>query len=258
MNRPKLLTIVVFLAACASVVATVASSAIAARVRYGTLVVTSDGGFRPNALPRQTYAPIDFWGYANIRTTTGSPPPALKSAVVEFDRDGKLTTAGLSICQPGSIENATPPQARQRCQAAIVGTGHITAKVTLPGSAPVSVRSPLTLFNGPRQGGNPTVLAHAQSSFPATETYVVVAPIEAVHGAYSYRLTFDVPQIAGGYGTLTHADLRVGKRYRSGGVDRSYTSARCSDRILKTHGRFTFTEGIVISGDVFRVCNPLG
>lgn len=253
MKRPRNITIAVLFTAGA-ILAGVMASANAARVQIGPLIVITDGGFKPQKLPRHSYAPISFWGHADIRTVRGTPPPALKHVMLEFDRDGKLTTTGLPICQPASIENATPQAARQRCKGAIVGTGHAAATVVLPGSGPIEVESPLTLFNGPREGGNPTVLAHAQTTYPSVETYVVTAPIERRGGAYSYRTAFDVPPIAGGHGVLTHVDVRVGKRFRAGGAERSYVSARCSTGVFRTHGLFYFADGNVLSGDVFRAC----
>lgn len=256
MKRRRTITIASLLAACA-VLAGLIASADAARVQIGPLIVITDGGFKPQKLPRHRYAPINFWGHAEIRTVRGKPPPALRHVMLQFDRDGKLTTAGLPICQPASIENATPQEARQRCRGSIVGTGHAAATVVLPESGPVKVESPLTLFNGPRQDGNPTVLGHAQTTYPTVETYVVVAPIEKRGGAYSYRTAFDIPPIAGGHGVLTHVDARVGKRFRAGGIDRSYVSARCSTGILRTHGLFFFDDGMVLSGDIFRACHAI-
>jgi hypothetical protein len=235
----------------------VATSAEGASVRIGTLVLHADGGFTPQLLPKRSYAPIDFQGHADIGTTDGSMPPALQHVRLEFDRDGKLTTAGLPICPPSRIEAASPAQARRRCKGAIVGVGRIGARIALPGGGRVDVHSPLTLFNGPRQAGNPTAVLHAQTTFPAVETFVVVIPIERRGGAYAYRAAFDVPSIAGGAGALTHIDARVGRRYRAGGVERSYASARCSDYILQTRGFFSFADGTIVNGSVFRSCRPL-
>lgn len=239
------------LAVCAPLLA---DSAGAATVRVGTLVLHADGGFEPQLLPKRTFAPIHFQGYGDVRTTDGSVPPALQHVKLEFDHDGRLTTAGLSICRPAQLEAATPEEARHRCAAAVVGTGHLAAAVPLPLLGRIEMRSPLTLFNGPRRGGDPTVILHAQAPFPISETYVIVIPIERRHGTFGYRVKFDIPPIAGGLGSLTHIDATVGRRYRAGGVERSYVSARCSDSILQTRGYFSFADGNVIEGSAFKVC----
>jgi hypothetical protein len=248
MRKPIAIAGVVVLA-----VAFAASLAEAATVKVGTLVLHADGGFEPRLLPKRAFAPIRFQGYGEVETTDGSIPPALQHVLLEFDHDGHVTTAGLPVCRPAQIESASPAQARQRCHGAIVGTGQIGATVPLP-LGPIDMNSPLTLFNGPRSGGDPTVVLHAQAPAPISETYVVVVPIERRHGRYGYRAEFDVPPIAGGLGSLTHIDADIGRRYRAGGVERSYVSARCSDSILQTRGRFSFADGNVIYGSVFKIC----
>jgi hypothetical protein len=234
-----------------------AGSAGGATVRVGTLVLHADGGFEPRLLPKHSFAPIHFQGYGQIKTTNGSVPPALQHVKLEFDRDGRLTTAGLPVCPVAKLEGATTEQARQRCRDAIVGSGHIAAVVNLIGLAQIELRVPLTFFNGPPHDGNPTVLGHARAPFPISETYVIVAPIEKRHGSiYGYRTAFDIPPIAGGFGSLTRIDAKIGRRYRSGGRERSYVSARCSDYILQTRGFFAFADGTVIYGSAFKTCTP--
>ncbi|HEU5142516.1 MAG TPA: hypothetical protein VFU04_05100, partial [Solirubrobacterales bacterium] len=195
-----------------------------------------------------------FQGRAEITTTDGTVPPALRRIRLDFDRDGRLQTAGLPTCAPSAIDAATPEQARQTCAGALVGRGNVEAIVALPGQERVVVASPLSLFNGTRQNGHATVLAHAQTTFPSLETYVVVIPVERRSGGFSYRATFDIPEIAAGYGALTHVDAKIGRRYRSGGRERSYISARCSDGILQTNGYASFADGTIISGTLFKGC----
>ncbi len=243
----------VVVAAIALLLATAGAGA--ALVKTGTIVVRADGGFTPLRLPRRAFAPISFQGYADFSSTDSPAPPPLRQATLEFDRDWRLTTAGLPVCPPASIEAASPAEARQLCRAALVGTGHVAAVVTPPGGGAVAVSSLLSLFNGPRQNGDPTIVAHAQTTFPSPETYVVVAPIERLRGRYSYRVTFDIPPIAGGNGALTHVDLRIGRRWRFHGAARSYVSARCSDNVFETSGSFVFADGTIVSGTVFKACH---
>lgn len=256
MRRVRRSTIHSTLVACLALVA-LAPPAGAAEVRVGPLILRADGGFTPRLLPQRTYAPIDFQGQAKILTTNGTVPPALRTVELEFDRDGLLTTAGLGVCQPGQIATASPRQARSVCKAAIVGSGRVGATVDLGGVLRVKVNAPLTLFNGPKQAGNPTVLAHTQTAFPLLETFVVPIPIERRGGLYRYRTEFQVPKLAGGLGALTDISVDVGRRYRSGGVERSYVSARCSDYILQTRGTFTFADETIVSGSVFKPCKPI-
>ncbi len=235
-----------------------ASAAGAATVRVGTLVLHADAGFEPQALPKRTYAPIHFQGYGEIKTTNGTMPPALQHIKLDFDHDGHLTTAGLPICRPSQLEGATTQQARHRCAGAIVGTGKLGAAVDLVGIARLELRAPLTVFNGPSRSGNPTAILHAQAPFPISETYVIVIPIERRKGTYGYQVSFDVPPIAGGLGSLTYISSKLGRLYMVHGAQRSYISARCSDYILQTQGYFSFADGNVIYGSVFKTCQPKG
>jgi hypothetical protein len=254
MIRKRLLVVGALLVACAALLV---GSAGAATVRVGTLVLHADGGFEPRLLPKHTFAPIHFQGYGQIKTTNGSVPPPLQHVKLEFDRDGHLTTTGLPVCPASKLEGATTAQARQRCHDAIVGTGHIAAVVNLIGLAQIKLRVPLTLFNGPPHDGNPTVLGQARAPFPLSETYVIVAPIEKRRGSiYGYRTSFDIPPIAGGLGSLTDIDAKIGRRYRFGGRELSYVSARCSDYILQTRGFFAFADGTIIYGSAFKTCTP--
>lgn len=251
-KRPAGIGILVL--ACVVAVA-LAGSAGAATVRVGKLVLQADGSFEPRALPKRSYAPIRFQGYGKIRKTDGTVPPPLRHVKVDYDRDGLLTTAGLSVCRPAKLETATPKQARRRCAGAIVGTGRLAAAVPLPLLGRVEMRSPLSLFNGPRRDGNPTAILHAQAPFPISETYVVVVPIERRRGLYKYRTEFDVPPIAGGLGAITRIQASIGRRYRAAGRERSYVSARCSDYVLQTKGDFRFGDGTVVYGSAFKACS---
>lgn len=253
--RTRLLTIGVLLAVGAVLLA---GSAGAATVRVGTLVLHADGGFEPQVLPKQAYAPIHFQGFGEIKTTDGSMPPALQHIRLDFDHDGHLTIAGLAVCRPSQLEGATTQQARHRCGAAVVGTGKLGAEVDLAGIARLKLRSPLTVFNGPRRNGDPTAIVHAQAPFPVSETYVIVIPIERRQGTYGYQVSFDIPPIAGGFGSLTYISAKIGRLYKAHGAQRSYISARCSDYILQTQGYFSFADGNVIYGSVFKTCRPEG
>jgi hypothetical protein len=230
-----------------------ASSAGAALVEVDDVVLRADGGFTPQTLPRHRFAPIDFQGHVDISGRHGAGPPKLRQALIDFDRDGRLSVAGLPSCAPESIEQASTEEARAICRGAIVGTGHVEALISLD-SGPVEARAPLTIFNGPRLDGLPTAVLHARTTVPGTQTYAIVVPIEQRRGGFRYRARIDVPPIAAGFGAITHLDVKIGRRYGDAGSRRSYVSARCSDHILQTHGRFSFEDGTIIDGSVEKYC----
>lgn len=229
-------------------------SASGALVEVDNLVLRADGGFKPQSLPRHRFAPIDFQGHVDLSARDGGKPSPLRQALIDFDRDGRLSVAGLPTCSPESIDDFGTEEARQICRGAIVGTGHVEALVTTSGGD-VPARSELTVFNGPRVGGLPTVVLHARTTVPAMQTYAIVVPIEKRRGGFRYRARIELPPLAGGFGALTHIDVKIGRRYRAGGTQRSYVSARCSDNVLQTHGRFSFEDGTVVDGLVEKFCH---
>lgn len=235
------------------VAAAIAGSATGALVEVDDVVLRADGGFQPRTLPRDRHVPIEFEGRIDISARQGGSFPRLQQALIDFDRDGRLSVGGLPTCEPGTVDEASPEEARSLCRGAIVGSGEVGAIVLADGKA-ARTSSPLTIFNGPRLGNLPTVVLHARFTVPATETYAILVPIEKRRGGFRYRARLDLPPLAGGFGALTHIDVEIGRRYRAGGRNRSYVSARCSDNILETHGRFTFESGTVVDGLVEKYC----
>lgn len=251
MSPAKVVRVALLVLVVGAVVA--AAGAGGAVVVVNNLILRADGDFHPKLLPKRSYAPIEFQGHADISARSGGRPSPLLQALIDFDRDGRLSVAGLPTCNPESIAAASTEEARRTCKGAIVGTGEVRALISLGGGT-VPARSPLTIFNGPRLEGNPTAVLHARTTVPATETYAIVVPIEKRPGEFRYRARLDMPPIAGGLGALTHIDVEIGRRYRAGGKARSYVSARCGDNILYTHGRFTFEDGTIIDGSVEKYC----
>lgn len=235
-------------------VTALAGTATGALVEVDNIVLRADGGFKPQTLPRRQFAPIDFHGRLDIEAKGGGRPSPLRQALIDFDRDGRLSVAGLPSCAPESIAAVGSEEARAICGKALVGAGNIEALIALPGGT-VQASSPLTIFNGPRLGGLPTAVLHARlDAAGMSETYAIVVPIEKIRGDFRYRARLDVPPIAGGAGAITHVDVKIGRRYRAGGQQRSYASARCSDNILQTHGRFTFEDTTIVDGLVEKFC----
>lgn len=225
-----------------------------ALVEVNDIVLRADGGFQPQTLPKRHFAPIDFEGHFDISPRRGRPLPPLQQALIDFDRDGRLSVAGLPTCAPESVAQLGTAAARRACRGAIVGSGHIGAAIA-GGGGFIETTAPLTIFNGPRLATGPSVVFHARTAVPTPEIYAILIPIERLSGRFRYRARIDVPPLAGGLGALTHLDVDIGRRYRSGGRTRSYVSARCSDNVLQTHGHFTFADGTVISGQVEKYCN---
>jgi hypothetical protein len=247
MSRRRLRRALPFFSILAAVTAFAATAGASTVVETRELRLELNAAFQPRDLPVHTFAPVQFDGSIDVSKPGGGEPPALQQIVLDFDRDGRLDAGGLPTCPAERIATASVAEARRLCKGAVVGTGKLEALVGLA-SGPVPTSSPLTLFNGPRQEGHPTVIVHAQTTVPAIQTYAIVVPIEKRRGEFRYRATVDIPPLAGGLGALTAIDVKVGRRYSVGGIKRSYIAARCSDHILRSHGIFTFSNGLVIEG----------
>jgi hypothetical protein len=232
-----------------------ATAAHAFRLQLGDLVIHGDGGFSPKALPKHRNAPITLHGGGRLSTVSGELPPILKTLTIEYDRHGSVETTGLPVCPPGKLQATTVAAARRACPDSIVGKGAGRAIVKFPEQAPIPISSPITIFNGPRVHGNPSVLGHAFTSVPVRTTFVVPIVIERVnHGVYGYRTEAKIPPIAGGYGIPIAGHLKIGRKWTHKGRSYSYLNARCETGHLQAKGEFTFDDGTFLSGSIFKPC----
>ncbi len=252
MNRKKLAMV----CGAALVVLAIGGTADALTVRSGDLILKADGGFAPTALPKHENAPITIHGGGSLSTASGAYPPVLENINVEFDRHGAVETTGLPVCSQPKLEATTTPQARKQCPGAIVGKGNGNAVVVFPESKPIPVSSPITIFNGPKKGGNPTVLAHAYTTVPVPTTFIVPIVIEKIHkGVYGYRTKAKIPRIAGGAGIPLSGKLTIGKKWTYKGQEHSYIKARCETGHLQARVEATFKNSDFLSGVFIRSCS---
>jgi hypothetical protein len=233
----------------------VANVAEGSRIVAGNLVVDYDLSSAPDALPRDHDAPIVFWGSGEFGTKDGTTPPPLKRITFEIDKFGHLETRGLPTCSQPKLEATTAAQARRLCPGAVVGTGTGTGVVEFPEQAPIPAQTPLTFFNGPRIGGDPSLIVHAHLTVPAPTTYLVPLRIEHIsRGVYGFRVESRFPPIAGGYGSVTGFDFRFDRKWRFRGEELSYIYARCPIGRLQAVIETQFKDGTVLNGHFVEPC----
>lgn len=193
--------------------------------QQGNVRVTFKAGFDPHALPRQAVAPIEVEISGAIATTDGSHPPPLRWLEVELNRHGRLTTAGLPACSAAILQSTTTEQALSRCGSAVVGRGDFKAEVSLGGDVPAAGR--IVAFNS-RIAGRPALMLHFFARVPVRFTLVVPLRIaRKPKGDFGTILRTRVPKLAGGLGSITQIDLRIGRRYSFHGRQESYLAAAC-------------------------------
>lgn len=221
----------------------------------GNLKVDFDLSSAPDELPRHADAPIVFWGSGKFGTVDGTTPPPLTDLTFEIDKFGHLETRGLPTCSRARLEASTVPQARRRCPGAILGTGTGRGLVEFPEQPPIPARTPLTFFNGPQIGGDPSLIIHAHLTIPAPTTYLVPLRIETIHkGVYGFRVDSKVPPIAGGYGSVTSFDFKFDRKWRFKGEELSYIYARCPIGRLQALIEAQFKDGTDVRGHFVEPC----
>lgn len=230
-------------------------TASAVRLGFGNLTMDIGGGFTPKTLPKNRDTPISIYGHARIRTKDGTQPPILKRLAIEYDRHGHVETRGLPKCTVAKLEHTDVKTARRTCPGAIVGKGFGEARIEFPDSMPIPAKSPLTIFNGPRKKGDPTVIAHAYLTQPVPTTFTVPVRIQRIKkGRYGYRTEAKIPQIASGYGAPVYGRLTINRRWRFRGKKLSFVNARCVGGRLQARGFFYFDDSTELQGSVFNRC----
>jgi hypothetical protein len=242
------------------VAGTAMASSFHEHVVVGNLVLDAEGGFTPNALPRHHDAPIITHGGGKLSTLSGEIPPVLDTFVLEFDRHGHVDTTGLPFCTKGKLVATDVAAARRACKDAIVGKGFGSAIVALPEQKPFKVGSPITLFNGPKKGGNDTIIAHAYLEYPGPTTFIVPIVIEKIHkGVFGYRVKVKIPKIAGGYGHPIEGSAKVGRKWSFKGKEHSFINARCETGHFRVRGEFSFKEdATILQANFFLPCKVRG
>jgi len=227
-------------------------------LRAGDLLIVGHGGFRPETLPKHHDAPIELYGGGKLSTISGELPPILNEITFEFDRHGSVDTTGLAVCKRSQLVATDVPAARRACGDAIVGKGYGTAVVKFPEQGAIPAGTGITLFNGPKKGGNDTVYVHAHLDVPAPSTILFQVVIEKINkGIYGYRAEANIPKLVNGYGHPISGNLTIGRKWTYKGKKHSYANARCENGRLQARGTFGFDDGTLLSGTFFRPCKVL-
>jgi hypothetical protein len=233
--------------------------AFAVTTQIGDLKVSATAEFQPRQFPAHGTLPAHFSSIVRIKTVDGDQPPVLKTLSFEFDKHGKINFKGVPTCTMAQLEGTTPGEARKRCAGALLGTGIGKARVEMPGKAPFTISSPISIFNAPPEGGKPTMIAHAYETVPSPQALLTQFSVERIHhGRYGYRTEIEVPPIAGGYGAATLAEASFGRTYIHHGHKVGYVEAECSGGRLQVYGKLAFAEGSHLQSLLASPCHNEG
>jgi hypothetical protein len=225
----------------------------------GNICVADDGGISPEKLPRHGKAPVTARLNAEVSTRDGSHPPPFQSMDLKIDKTLSLDAKGLPTCRVGQITASTTATVKKVCGEAIVGSGRAEVEVAFPEQAPFRSTGPLVLFNGGVKGRVTTLLLHAYVNVPAPTAIVVKATITRIHeGRFGMRIQAEVPKIAGGAGSVTMFELKVGRRYNYKGREKSFLSASCPTGAWVAKGQASFIDGTKLAINHVFPCTPTG
>ena len=236
-----------------------AASAQALKIDINGITVSATATVQPRELPAKGGVPVEVESVTRVKTAAGKTPSPLSQLIFKFDRHGFVDTKGLPVCSSSKLAGTTTAVARKRCAGAIVGEGVGRAQVTLPGAATTEISSPLTFFNAPPQGGEPSLIIHAYETVPAPQTVLVPTTVQRIHeGRYGYQVQIDLPPIAGGYGAATLAKATIGATWKRGGKTVGYANAYCSGGRLQVYGKLRLEDGSLFPGTLTSPCHTSG
>jgi hypothetical protein len=205
-----------------------------------TVDIDQSKGIAPSKLPKNSYKPASLNVVVNSTTdnANGVPDPVTNTRL-QFDDDGKITTKGLKVCA-ANLANTTTQAAMAACGPSKVGGG--TANVVIPGATgPSEFTATITAFNGPKQGGLPTIILHGRvDDLGVTQILVGKIDPKGAAGDYATTLTVPVPPLPAG-AQLQRFETTVKKSWTFHGKKYNYITARCHDgnKTLNMKGNFT-------------------
>ncbi|HEV7482425.1 MAG TPA: hypothetical protein VGO13_04935 [Solirubrobacterales bacterium] len=239
---------------------TIASTVRAELTAGGDLFVKFSGGISPNALPRETRAPIAVKVAGTVSTLSGERPPALRRIAIAINRGGRLDAHGLPVCRRAQIQPSSTAEARRRCGSALVGEGSFDANVAFPEQSAFPSHGHVLAFNA-IVGGRTAILAHVYGRQPAPITRIIVFRIRESAGTYGTVLTASVPEAVNQWGYLTHFSLDLHRSFTYRGRRRSYLSAACDAPVgfpgatfPFAHAAMSFADGRTLASTLTRSC----
>ena len=212
-------------------VAAIAGAA-STKIRAGNLVLTFGGTSIPKTLPRHRYAPVKTLIFGKIATSDGTHPSALRESVVDIDKDVRVDPRGLPVCKPGQLTARNTAAAKRVCGRSAVGHGIAHAEIAFPEQAPITVTSPITVFNGGGNARRSKLLIHTFITIPVPAAIVTQVTIRK-RGSGVHAVA-KVPVIVGGSGSVLDFRFKLGRNFRFRGHNASYAMARCPDGVFKT------------------------
>lgn len=163
----------------------------------------------------------------------------------------------MPTCRESQLKVTSSATARKVCGDALIGSGSTEVEVAFPEQAPFRSTGPLLLFNGGVHGATTTVFLHAYVNVPAPTAVIVRATVTRIHrGRFGLLLKAHIPKVAGGAGSATAFDLKIGRRYTYKGRKKSFLTASCPTGSWATQGNLLFSDHTRIGFTHVFACTP--
>jgi hypothetical protein len=198
----------------------------AEKVASGHLIAFLEGGVSPRTLPRTHKTSVAVRLHGGIRSTEGIPLPRVKQVRLELAYKGELDTDGLPRCPKADLGAIDTREARSICGSALVGDGHLYARVFLPDQLPFSLHAHLLAFNGQTSQGRTAVWVLAYSSDPPV-SFVLPFHVRRESGPFPTTLVSVIPRNVGPWPHFAQFNIVIRRRFRHEGRMHSYLSASC-------------------------------
>jgi hypothetical protein len=232
----------------------------AERNANGSLIAFLEGGISPRTLPRTQKAPVALRIHGGIHTTQGIPLPRVKRVRLELAYKGELDTLGLPRCPRANLRAADIREALSICGSALVGRGHLYARIFLPYQLPFGLHADLLAFNGRTFQGHPSVWVLAYSPDPPV-SFVLPFHVRRGQGAFPTVLVSDIPSNVGPWPHFAQFNIAISRQFRHAGQLHSYLSASCplppkftSGLLSLARATFSIAEGPDLSVETVRTC----
>jgi hypothetical protein len=228
-------------------------------IRAGKLFLRDNGGIFPSRLPRHRQVPISGRIKAEIGTTDGSHPPAVKTLNIDFDKSIQVNARGLPACKRGQLTARSTAAAKKVCLDAIVGSGEGEVEVAFPEQEPFAATGPIVFFNGGVHGDTTLLFVHTYVAVPAPTAVIVTVKLTRIHrGHYGIHTFAQIPAIAGGAGSVIKVKIAIGRKFTYKGKKESYLTASCPTGHYYTEGNILFADGNTLKGAHILPCTPIG
>jgi hypothetical protein len=192
----------------------------------------------------------------------GGPPPSLHKIEIAINRSGHINPGGLPSCGIDEIQPATTGDALLACGPSLVGQGHFSAKVGLPGKSRYPSEGKLYAFNGSYKG-RPAILAHIFGRKPVATSFTLPFVISRTGGEFPTVLTAVIPDAEQSF--VTGINLTLDRTFESRGRKRGYVSAGCPApkgvkvvAVALAKVAYNFVGGQRVASTLTRRCKPEG